>query len=130
MTTVPTVEFEFRDGNYILTERLYYHSARYNRTVILPVGYPSDGASGPAEDVVSSGWWVHDWFCDGRPWLDGTYTTGWQRSMILHDILIIEGRWCRARTWFCATLAYEGWKLAFPRQEIRRQFRRAACSRV
>lgn len=62
-------------------------------------GYPSDGASGPANDIVSFSWKAHDVGCDRAVWDDGTPMTPRDCSRILKDILMIEGRWFRAYLW-------------------------------
>lgn len=87
---------------YILDKPILYFSTRYNKDVLVPKGYPSDGATG-ARDIDSKGWWVHDVLCDHGVFFDGSPCTNWQASMILHDILIQEGYWFRARSWFVMT---------------------------
>ena len=88
---------------YVLNSPIIYHSPRYGKTVTVPIGYPSDGASGPATDVVSKAWWVHDQLCTTWEWDDKTPVTAWQASSVLSDILKSEGRGIRARSWFLAT---------------------------
>ena len=92
---------------YVLLAPLKFYSARYKKWVSIPAGYESDGASGPAQDVCSVSWWVHDMLCDAELWADGSPCSGWQRSTVLHDILMEEGRWIRARMWRLATLGRE-----------------------
>ena len=87
---------------YTLDKLICYTSARYDKRVIVRKGYQSDGATG-ARDIDSRGWWVHDMLCDTGVFYDGTPCTNWQASMVLHDILISEGYWFRARSWFMAT---------------------------
>lgn len=94
-------------GHYILDAPIAYWSKRYKKWVKCPIGMRSDGASGPAEDIVSIGWWIHDQLCATECWDDGTPCTGLQRSTVLYDILRSEGRWFRARSWFLATGARE-----------------------
>jgi len=98
------------NGMYKLHEKIVYHSPRYQKTCTVPSGYVSDGASGPATDIVSEGWWVHDWLCEKKRWDDGSHVSPWQSSAVLHDILLREGRWFRARSWFLATFIFETWK--------------------
>lgn len=102
------IEFEAMTKTtwYILDEVLVYYSPRYNKTLTVPRGYKSDGASGPAVDIPSGAWWVHDWACDGGLWDDGIKMTLWQEAMVLRDILKQEGRWVRAITWPLFTLPY------------------------
>jgi len=102
---IPDYHFDETIGRYILDEPTSYHSPRYNKTVNIPAGYTSDGATG-AFDIISSGWWVHDWLCDGKGFEDGTQPTNWQASNILHDILKAEGYWARAEYWRLATYYY------------------------
>ncbi len=99
-----------KDVVYVLLAPLKYFSPRYKKWVSVPAGYESDGASGPAQDISSVSWWIHDMLCDRELWADGSPCTGLQRSTVLHDILLEEGRWFRARTWWAATLLHEGWK--------------------
>jgi len=85
------------------------HIKRYNRDVTVPKGYPSDGSTGGV-DIYSRSWWVHDKLVDSPYFDDGTYCTAWQGSMIIHDILMDEGHWIRAKTWCIATLMGADWK--------------------
>jgi hypothetical protein len=94
---------------YYRKESLRYYSWRYDKFVTVPVGYPSDGATG-ARDIDSDGWWVHDKLCDTGLFDDGTKCNNWQASMILYDILKAEGYWFRARTWLISTYAMGGGK--------------------
>jgi hypothetical protein len=94
---------------YALPYELVYRSPRYGRTVTVPAGYRSDGATG-ALDIWSEGWWVHDRLCDRGTWDDGTPVTNWQASRVLSDILASEGRWARAFGWRWATWLFGGGK--------------------
>lgn len=89
-------------------KEIIYLSPRYNKHVTVPEGYRSDGASGPASDIWSQAWWVHDVMCDGGKWDDGTRCTNWQASRVLSDILKSEGRWFRCRSWLVATFFFGG----------------------
>jgi len=91
-------------------KRIEYFSRRYGKTVIVPKGYESDGASGPAIDIPSTGWWIHDKLCDTGTFEDGTPCTNWQASMVLRDVLRAEGRGIRKVTWFWSTLFFGGGK--------------------
>src|SRR3990170_1861493 len=109
------------EGFYTLRWLIMYRSHRYGKVKSVPVGYHSDGASGPAIDIYSEAWWVHDamrpernrlkwprcavgfWETDGW-WDDNSPVSVWQASVTLYDILRAEGRWFRAWTWFVATL--------------------------
>lgn len=92
---------------YRLLQPIFYISHRYkNKTVTCPKGMLSDGASGPATDIVSKAWWVHDRLRDKFKWDDGSYCPNLQASWVLHDILMKENRLIRAWTWFIATLLW------------------------
>lgn len=93
---------------YILREDIVYVSHRYgDKTVTCKKGEKYDGATG-ATDIISKGHFVHDKVCKTHKWDDGTECTNIQRSYILHDILMKEGRWFRAHSWFIFTYAW-GW---------------------
>lgn len=96
-------------GEYYNETEFTYYSSRYNKFVLVPQGFVSDGATG-AFDINSKGWWVHDVLCEEGTWRDGTPINNWQASMVLHDILVMEGRWFRARSWFIATWLFGGGK--------------------
>lgn len=100
-------------GKYKLLQPIVYTSHRYNKTITVPAGFVSDGASGPAEDIVSKSWWVHDMLCETKRWDDGSYCSATESSFVIHDILMKENRWFRARTWFCATFLWEYFKEIF-----------------
>jgi hypothetical protein len=98
------IHFErLEDGTYKTLEEFVYYSKRYDKTVTVPLGFISDGASGPAEDIVSDGWFVHDVLCETYKFDDGSKCSRWQGSMILHDILKSEGRWFRCWSWLLPT---------------------------
>lgn len=89
--------------HYRLNKSICYLSPRYRKEITVIAPYTSDGATG-AMDIVSAGWWVHDWICQYWKFDDGTPINKIMASTILSDILKSEGRWFRARTWFMATL--------------------------
>lgn len=93
-------------GRYRLVDPIVYYSPRFKKKITCPEGMESDGASGPATDIVSVGWWVHDWLETTHAWDDGTPCSAFESSLVLYDILLSEGRWIRARTWFLATYIY------------------------
>lgn len=95
------------DGNYRLDAELAYYSARYDKTITVPVGRISDGATG-ALDITSRGWWVHDELCRSGCWDDGTPLSNWQCSQVLQDVLNEEGRRCQAKYWFWFTWIFGG----------------------
>lgn len=92
---------------YRLQTPIVYYSERYNKFVTCQIGMESDGASGPAEDIASISWLIHDSLCGRGTWDDGTPCTGFQRSQVLHDILLEEKRWIRAKRWRFWTGAWE-----------------------
>jgi hypothetical protein len=94
---------------YILDHEICYFSHRYQKTVTVPVGYESDGATG-AIDIYTHSWWVHDKLCDTGVFDDGTLCNNWQASQVLSDILQKEGRWIRAQYWFTFTWLFGGGK--------------------
>jgi len=107
---IPDYHYEPEKDCFILDEPLKYFSPRYGKTISVPVGYTSDGATG-AMDIISASWWVHDRMCDGSGWDDGTQPTRWEASQVLHDILKAEGYWMRAEYWRLATYWFGGKKL-------------------
>jgi len=94
---------------YVNPVLIVYTSCRYEKQVVVPKGYESDGATG-AVDIYSRGWWVHDVLCETGKWGDGTPCNNWQASQVLQDILDKEGRWFRKHTWFWATWLFGGGK--------------------
>lgn len=88
---------------YILREEIRWYSKRYKKWITIKVPYESDGASGPAIDITSISWWIHDWACGKKHWDDGSYITPTERSGIIHDTLMDEGRQIRAVYWAAAT---------------------------
>jgi len=83
-------------------KEIIYISPRYGKQKTVPEGYISDGATG-AVDIYSNAWWVHDILKWDKFWDDGTECSNTQASFVIYDILVSEGRWFRARTWFVAT---------------------------
>ena len=94
-----------------------YYSKRYDKTITVPQGYLSDGAT-YAIDFCPKSWYVHDWGCGnylgsgpkpkGGQWDDGTKMSNWQLSAIFHDILMEEGYWFIAKGRFVATFLFGG----------------------
>jgi hypothetical protein len=100
----------FVDANgrtrYRLLEAIVYMDKRTGKVATIPANYVSNGASGPAIDIASLSWLVHDWLVETMRWDDGSYCSIFQSSLVLHDILVEENRRLRAKTWFLATLLY------------------------
>ena len=90
-------------------ETIFYRSPRYSKTVVVPKGYASDGATG-ARDVNSRAWWVHDKLCDTGTWDDGSPCTNWQASTVLCDVLREDGFWFRGFSWWLPTWLFGGGK--------------------
>lgn len=97
------------NGNYRLLEEISYTSPRYKKTVTVPAGRISDGATG-AMDITSRGWWIHDELCRNGKWDDGMPLTNWQCSQVLQDVLADEGRYWQSKRWFWATWLFGGGK--------------------
>lgn len=115
-TISPRYEIGYHNGHtaYVLLDEVRYWSKRYGKGVTVPIGYRSDGASFIASDIGGISWWVHDWLCDKHEWDDLSYCSSWESSMVLHDILVEQGQWCRAKLWFAFVYPYQrvwrGWR--------------------
>ncbi|HBA72200.1 MAG TPA: hypothetical protein DCZ63_08450 [Geobacter sp.] len=97
------------NGRYILNESIVYYSPRYRKTITIPAGRVSDGATG-ALDITTLAWWVHDELCLKGAWDDGTPINNWQCSQVLQDVLKSEGRNFQGMYWFWFTWAFGGGK--------------------
>lgn len=107
MKVISSIEFSILDnGEYRLDKEIVYTSPRYGKTVTVPVGFVSDGATG-AMDIASRGWWIHDALCGGY-WGDGSKISNWQCSQVLQDVLAEEGRYWQSKRWFWATFLLGG----------------------
>lgn len=84
---------------YYAPRKISWTDDKTGKTVTVPKGYPSDGASGPAIDIYSNAWWFHDVLCDRGTWDDGTKCTAKDASRVLKDVLGKEGRHVRAPVW-------------------------------
>lgn len=91
----------------LLEDPIIYHSERYDKIITVEVGFISDGASGPAPDLASRAWWIHDKLCKRQTWDDHTPCRAKDRSLVLHDALKEEGRTIRAKLWCAATYLWE-----------------------
>ena len=92
-------------------------SPRYKKVVTVPEDYRSDGASGPASDIWSNAWWVHDVLCDRGTWDDGTVLTFDENNLECYDQLDEEGHW----QWVCDGYFW-GISLWFMRLKWKRKF--------
>lgn len=95
------------NGKYRLNEEIVYCSPRYGKSITVPAGRISDGATG-AMDITSRGWWIHDELCLRGKWDDGTLLSNWQCSQVLQDVLKSEGRYWQSKRWFWATWIFGG----------------------
>ena len=94
------------DG-YEVTETYNYYSKRYNRSIHIPSGLYSDGATS-APDIDTDGWLIHDHICRYAEWDDGTKIDNWTASTVLGDILWRDGFKFRSVTWWWATYLFGG----------------------
>jgi hypothetical protein len=78
---------------YKLEEPIMYISHRYSKTITVRSIIPLHCR--------------YDILVSTMQWDDGSYCNPWKSSMVLHDILLKENRWFRAKTWFIATMIYE-----------------------
>lgn len=110
MRVISSIDFTIaeKDGKevYILNEEIVYTSPRYGKTVTVPAGFVSDGATG-AMDIASRAWFIHDALCGGY-WDDGAKISNWQCSQVLQDVLAEEGRYWQSKRWFWATFLLGG----------------------
>lgn len=90
---------------YVVKEDICYFSPRYNKWVRVGAKDWSDGATG-APDIDSFGWIFHDELKKDKVFADKTKCSNLKASFILSDILKVEGKWFRARSWFITTLAW------------------------
>jgi len=100
---------------YTAEREIVYTSPRYGKTITVPKGRRSDGATF-VTDIDSESWWVHDELCLQGKWDDGTPVTALQAAMVISDILRSEKRWYRAVYWAvgtfflgCAKAKANGW---------------------
>jgi hypothetical protein len=68
-----------------------YHSERYDKSITIPPGRQSDGATA-APDLCPKAFFVHDEICIKGKWDDGTEITNFQASTVYYDILEEEGK--------------------------------------
>jgi hypothetical protein len=108
--------------HYIAHEDITYRSPRYGKTVTVPKGYVSDGAT-KAVDLCYDCFMVHDWLCGGNDywsngpespvgeWDDGTAVTNWQASHVYTDLLKAHGIGPRRFVRFWATFLFGGQRI-------------------
>jgi hypothetical protein len=108
MKVISSIDQSLLDGGkYRLDKEIVYFSPRYQKTITVPCGRISDGATG-AMDITSRGWWIHDELCIKGCWDDGSKLSNWQCSQVLQDVLKSEGRYWQSKRWFWATWVFGG----------------------
>ena len=95
---------------YTLENEIVYKSPRYGKTITVPAGYKSDGATG-VPDLSFTAYFVHDWICENGKWDDGTPITNWQASNVYSDILNSKGFYVRSHIRKIGTFLFGGEKL-------------------
>lgn len=114
-----------------LTELVYY-SPMFNRTITVPAGRKSDGATGARDlgvtetgwrkwwDVVvryilksygsveTEAWWIHDELCLNGCWDDGHKISNFVCSTVLAVVLHGDGYTKEAIYWWFATFLFGG----------------------
>lgn len=93
------------NGRYIVFKEYKWTSRIFKKTVIVEVGFESDGAT-YAPDIDSYSWLIHDKLKKTRKWYDGTHCSNWKASVAIAEILIEEKRYFTAPVWFFGTLIY------------------------
>jgi hypothetical protein len=81
---------------YIADGKRTYYSARYDKTLTVPDGFPSNGAN-VVSDKCPLGFFVHDYGCVYGLWDDGTKMSNRELSFVYHDILKENGFWGRSK---------------------------------
>ena len=107
MTASDRVQFSQVGDGYEATAAATYYSPRYNRSITVPAGFYSDGATW-APDIDSDAWWFHDVLCRYGKWDDGTACSRWQASTVLYDIMRRDGFPWLAPWWWAATYLFGG----------------------
>ncbi len=77
---------------YTTKQAIFYYSPRYKKSVTVPKGYKSDGAT-YAPDLSKTAFFVHDWLCEEHGFDDGVECTRRQASRVYADILKARGFW-------------------------------------
>ena len=77
---------------YIAPREFTYYSPRYKKSITVPMGYRSDGAT-YAPDLSNTAFFIHDWLCEENGFDDGTPATRLQASWVYADILKEKGFW-------------------------------------
>lgn len=93
-----------RHFRFICT-RPYHTKAIVNgvvRSVTVPEGFLSDGASSPVATNAGYAWIIHDWCYAKHEWDDGRHMTRVEADKLMRLILRHETRWLDAFCWYAA----------------------------
>lgn len=104
---MPKIRWKRVGDGYEALNTCTYYSSRFNRSITIPEGFYSDGATG-AWDVKSDAWGIHDNICRYGKWDDGTPIDNFTASTVLGDILWRDGFWFRSIYWWWATYLFGG----------------------
>jgi hypothetical protein len=103
---VPAPRYEvIGPGRYRTLFEYVYTDSKTGKSIIIPEGRVSDGATG-AFDIFGAAWWVHDEICRYPEWEDGSPITAWEAARVLSDILAANGRPIRSVYWRIATFLF------------------------
>jgi hypothetical protein len=92
---------------YIATEAFVYYSPRYDKTLTVEQGYPSNGANA-VKDKCPTAFFAHDRGCERGKWDDGTPMCNRELSTMYADILWLNGFWIRAQIRWIGTFLFGG----------------------
>lgn len=92
---------------YISDREIVYTCPRTRRTITVPIGMPSDGATFAWDIENTDSWWIHDRACDAGKWDgEGGPITALEAAQVLGTILWKEGRKIRAVYWGVGTFVF------------------------
>lgn len=95
------------DGYEVIQEYVYY-SKRYNRSITIPAGFYTDGATKAPDLENTDAWIIHDHICRYAVWDDGAPIDNWTASTVLGDILWRDGYKKESFYWWWATYLFGG----------------------
>jgi len=101
------VKYKIVGDGYECIKPCTYYSPRFNRSLTVPLGFFSDGAT-DAPDIDTDAWWFHDVACRYGVWDDGTKIDNFTASTVLGDILWQDKFWFRSVYWWWATYLFGG----------------------
>ena len=100
------IKEDLSDGKkYTLTEDVNYQY-KHGKTIFIKKGTRSDGATGPALDIPSLSWWVHDIMIERGTWDNGDTITKTEEALVISKILMKEHRYFRSIYWGVSTFIY------------------------